>query len=436
MTAQALVRTVRPAGPEVSATDVPTAVARVRVRVKTLRPQRVAIAVAMFGLPLLRPGGPGNTGLVDVGLLVVLGATAAWASWTHHQLRFPYVIPIGLLISAGAIAALKAEMGPLVLLTLGQDAYVLVWGAVLANLATEAALLRSATRSLAMSGVIWACVLLVGVAGHIDALAGITAREGSRASLTLGDPNLAANYFLVCLMVLRAAQFPRRRSLRWLCCGLIIAAVAFTGSNGGALTLTLATVLGAVLGLWRRRGPGVAFVAALVLGVGGAALVSQVSLTSIALKAQASAPVLRDSIGRQAESGSSRSSLADEGIGLWKTDGLIGVGPGQTKETLQARQAPYVKEAHDDYMAAFVERGVLGGAAVLLLVGSLMVRAQRVVGRPLLPRYQDVIPRPELLAAGVAAVLVSAGLYEILHFRHVWALFGILAGLDLWGRRE
>jgi O-antigen ligase len=159
-------------------------------------------------------------------------------------------------------------------------------------------------------------------------------------------------------------------------------------------------------------------------------------VNAIALKAQASAPVLRDSIGRQAESGSSRSSLAAEGVGLWQTDGFIGVGPGQTKETLQARQAPYVKEAHDDYMAAFIERGVLGGAAILLLVGSILVRAQRVTGQPLRRVYLDVIPRPELLAAGVAAVLVSATLYEILHFRHVWALFGILAGLDLWGRRE
>ncbi len=401
-----------------------------------LRLQRVSIAFAVFGLPLLRPGGPGNTGLVDVGLLLVLGATAGWASWSRHKLRFPYVIPVGLLVAAGSVAALRAELGPAVLLTLGQDFYVLVWGAVLANLVSDPALLRTATRSLGMSGVIWAVLLLVGVFGHIDALSGITAREGSRASLTLGDPNLAANYFLVALLVLRAARFPLSRWLRWLCCAVIITAMVFTGSNGGALTLVLATGLGAVLGLLRRRGPGIALALSLLLVSGAAVAASQISLSSLAVKAQTSAPILRDSIGRQAQSGSSRSSLASESLHLWYTDGLLGVGPGQTKETLLARQAPYVKEAHDDYAAAFVERGVLGGFALLLLVGMVLVRGIRISTAQMRPEVARAVPRPELLTAAVVAVLVSAMLYEVLHFRHVWALFGIVAGLDLWGRND
>lgn len=398
--------------------------------------QRVSIALGVFGLPLLRPGGPGNTGLVDVGLLLVLGATAGWASWSRHKLRFPYVIPVGLIVAAGSISALRAELGPTVLLALGQDFYVLVWGAVLANLVSDPALLRTATRSLGMSGVIWAVLLLVGVFGHIDALSGITAREGSRASLTLGDPNLAANYFLVALMVLRASRYPARRWLRWACSALIIAAMFFTGSNGGALTLVLATGLGAVLGLYRKHTPGIALALALLMVSGAALAASQISLGGLATKAQTSAPILRDSIGRQAQSGSSRSSLAQESLQLWYTDGLLGVGPGQTKETLLARQAPYVKEAHDDYAAALVERGVLGGIALVLLVGSLLVRSTRVATSPLRPELARAVPRPELLTAAVVAVLVSATLYEVLHFRHVWALFGIVAGLDLWGRNE
>jgi hypothetical protein len=33
-------------------------------------------------------------------------------------------------------------------------------------------------------------------------------------------------------------------------------------------------------------------------------------------------------------------------------------------------------------------------------------------------------------------VAISAMFYEVLHFRHVWALFGLIAALELTGRRR
>ena len=47
-----------------------------------------------------------------------------------------------------------------------------------------------------------------------------------------------------------------------------------------------------------------------------------------------------------------------------------------------------------------------------------------------------MLPRPELLGAAAGAVLLSALFYEVLHFRHVWALFGLIAAVELWGRRD
>jgi hypothetical protein len=35
----------------------------------------------------------------------------------------------------------------------------------------------------------------------------------------------------------------------------------------------------------------------------------------------------------------------------------------------------------------------------------------------------------------VLGLAVSASYYQILHFRHVWAFFAVLAALYLWGRR-
>ena len=31
---------------------------------------------------------------------------------------------------------------------------------------------------------------------------------------------------------------------------------------------------------------------------------------------------------------------------------------------------------------------------------------------------------------------MSGLFYEVLHFRHVWALFGLIAAVEIWGRRE
>ena len=40
-----------------------------------------------------------------------------------------------------------------------------------------------------------------------------------------------------------------------------------------------------------------------------------------------------------------------------------------------------------------------------------------------------------LLGAAVIGMLISAMFYQVLHFRHLWALLGIIAAVDLWGRR-
>lgn len=118
---------------------------------------------------------------------------------------------------------------------------------------------------------------------------------------------------------------------------------------------------------------------------------------------------------------------------MWLSgDTLLGIGPGQVKNTLIAQDAPYAKMAHNDYLAALVERGVLGAGAVILLAGSVAVRSRRIARRGALPPdYAAVVPRPELLGALVVSIAVSAALYETLHFRHVWALLGLIAVLEL-----
>ena len=395
---------------------------------------QVGIVLAVCALPLLRPSGPGNTGLVDVGVVVAMVVAVLWLSGHRHPVRFPYALPVALGIVAGALGGLAAGGG---LLALSQDLFLFGWTLAIANLGRSPALLGTLVRAWGLSVTGWAALLIGGVLGHVAWLSGQSGLDGSRAALTFGDPNLAADYFLVGLFVLRAAQVPRRRSLRLLCCAVVVVAIVLTGSNGGLTALVFATVGGWLFGLVRSgRAPAAVLVACLLAGAAVAAA-STVDLSGVAARARDSAPVLRDSIGREAESGGSRQTLVREGFSLWlSNDSPVGVGPGGTKAALQAEQAPYVKEAHDDYLAAVVERGLLGGVALVWLVALVVVRARRIGRRDALrPEFAAVLPRPELLGAAAGAVLLSALFYEVLHFRHVWALFGLIAAAELWGRR-
>ena len=200
---------------------------------------------------MLRPAGPGNTAPADLFLGLAILVTALWFASRSHVMRFPYMFPVGLSILAGALASTVAYSHAYVsvgggLVSLIQDAFLLAWCIGIANVGRDPALLRSISRAWAISATCWAALMIVGVFGHIGALSGQDLRNGVRAAFTLGDPNLAANYFICSLLVLRATQFPRRRAIRWACCALIVTAIALTGSNGGALVLIVTTVAGAI----------------------------------------------------------------------------------------------------------------------------------------------------------------------------------------------
>ena len=403
---------------------------------------KVVMGAAIAAMPWLVPAGTGNTAPADVFLAAAIFVGALWFSSHRQPMRFPYLLPIGLSILAGALASTVAYSGAYVsvgggLVTLIQDAFLLAWGITIANLSRDPALLRTIVRAWAISVTCFAALMIIGVFAHIPLLSGEIARNGVRAAFTLGDPNLAANYFICSLLVLRAARYPGRRALRWLCCALIVTAIILTGSNGGVLVLVITTVLGGLFTLARRRGaaPAVITGAALVLAV--LAIAPHVHVQGIVAQAQASSPLLKDSIGRQAESSGSRSTILSESERLYFTgDTPFGIGPGGTKSAFQAHQFGYVKMAHDDYSAALLERGVLGGVALVFLFVIIAVRCRRIATRPLRPDYAGIFPRPELLGAAVIGMVISAMFYQVLHFRHLWALLGIIAAVDLWGRRD
>lgn len=388
------------------------------------------IALAIWTLPLLTPSGPGNTGPADVTMVVALVVTTMWLYRHGGTLALPYCLGVGILMIAGLIAAVH-QNAPVAALPVVQDLFLLLFAAGVANAVQRTLVLRDLLRAWCWSGIVWAAVLDFARMVGLSALAGINPKNGGRAALTLGDPNMAGNYFLCVLLVLLATRVIRRRWIRVLGEILLLAAILFTGSNGAGVALVLAVAVAAAVRVRKTRGPVFAIAVVALLVVPACIAAPYVNVSAIRADAADSTQLLQDSIGRSDASSSQRSLLFTEGMHLFATGDLVGLGPGRTKQTLTNQGAPYVKEAHDDFVAILAERGVLGGIGLIALIFAIGVRLTRVAVRPLPPDVAALVPRPEYLLGLGCAFLASAFFYEVLHFRQLWVFLGLVAGLDM-----
>jgi hypothetical protein len=266
-------------------------------------------------------------------------------------------------------------------------------------------------------------------------LTGTQFNEGGRTSLTFGDANMSALYFFFSMMIIAATRYPRHRAARVLLYMILLPPWALSGSNSGIVELLLGIAVIALVAVYRSSGLVPAVTAACALVIFGALVIPHVPVARIQTAAHNSHyRVLRDWVGRSEKTLGQREELTRESITLFYTGGPLGEGPTSTIHRLAATQAPFAREAHDDYLAALTERGFLGALGVILIAGSVLVRAGSIIRRPLSPAFAQIVPRPGPILAAVVGTFVFATVYEVLHARQVWALFGILAALFLWGR--
>jgi O-antigen ligase len=419
--------TVQPAGLRLRA-GVPGAVPGERTAL-------VATAAAVALLPLLVPAGPANIAPVDALISVALLACLLWAGMSGHRWRFPYAVPVGLLLAGGAIGGIVGPVPRAGVVAIVQDLVLIAWCWAVVNLCSKAQHLRILLATWVYSGICWAALVFIGLATGATQLTGQIERQGTRVQLTLADPSYAANYLLLTFMLIWATGRPHRRLLRIAASVLVVAAMVPTGSNSGMLSLLVGATVAVVVGIHRRHGIGAAASALAVLALAGGALAAGISLNEIQERAHGSRyAFVRDGIGR-GTSVNQRSMLISESLDLYRSGSPLGEGPVSTKPRLRAEQAPFIKEAHDDYLAALIERGVVGFVGVVILVCVLARHALRVARAGLSPEFAATVVRPNALVGAVAGTMVVSVVYEIFHVRHVWTLFAFLAALSIWGRR-
>jgi len=393
---------------------------------------RATVVLSFGSLPLLIPRGPANLTPADGAATLVIGATLLWATWTGARLRLPYVLGVGVLVFAGSIAGLAGELPMNGLVAIIQDVFLLCWAAALANIARTPDGVRLVVGAWSLTASLWAVGLVVAAWPALLA----NSEGAQRATYTFGDENGAGFFLVLSMFVVGAARRPRRPVLRAGALACLALATVATGSlgaiSGGLAGLAVSTVLG----VRSRRGAAMSLAVAAALPLAVASGVMVAERTEIVQAAhESNVGLLRNSVGRGYDSSSSRDVLARETYALWRRSDALGRGPVTTSATLRLEQAPYPKEAHNDWLAALVERGVLGMAGLLLLVAEIGLWASRTWdARRLPPDLAAALPAPHLLVGALGTALVFSLTHEVLHDRALWALLAVVAGVGLWGR--
>jgi hypothetical protein len=394
-----------------------------------------AAAVAL--LPLLVPHGPANTSPIDLVIVAAVGATLLWVTSARRRLRFPYGAPLVLFMAGGALGAMAGPVPGQGLVALSQDVLLLAWCWTVVNVASTPERLKVLLTAWAYSSMVWATILLGAVAVGSATVAGQAARQGGRTALTFVDPTYSANYYFISIMIICATQTPRRRSVRFLAYGLLLASLFTTGSNSAVMALVLGTVTAKLVATYHRWGASAVIAAFAAVALAGVLISANVSLTSIENRAHSSKyTFIREGLGRGGKSVGQRQTLVHESAHLYETGGPLGQGPVSTKTRLEAEMAPFVKEAHNDYFAALTERGPIGLLGLFLLISSVVLRARILAATRLSSGFSAVIVRPGALLGALAGTLATSAVYELLHVRHVWTLFAVVAALYLWGSNE
>lgn len=400
----------------------------------------ITLVLAVIFQPVLHPTGPGNSSPVDVLLIASVITALVWLSGTHRKLRAPYVFPILLFIGAGAASGLVSPLPTTALNSLAIDILLFMWCTTVVNVTSGPRAMRYVLTAWSWSGIFWAALFVLAKLGHLTPLEGINPADGNRLAFTFGDPNYASWYWDATIFVVFATRVPRRRWMRLAGYGLLLWSLALTESNGGALALAVGITFLVTYRYYRRHGWAGALAVLLTVALAGGTFFTAVPLSSLrqwALNSHVS--LLINSVGRSAQSSNERTLLIQESIAVYQhSDGVLGMGPMSTKQLLADWYYPYANEAHDDWLAALSERGVIGLFALMLLAGSIIARAGPVLRRPLSAPMAAAVPAPAGIVAAVLALGINSFFEEILHFRTLWLLFGIVAvlGRDAWQRNQ
>lgn len=316
------------------------------------------------------------------------GALRAMVASAWHRNRLVVVL-FGALLAYLAVIVLSLAVATDRASTIKE---IVKWSEVLAVLACGAYLVRGAeqVRLIAWSAIAAGVAeALIGYAQWALAAGASQLAEGGRVFGTFGQPNPYAGYLNLALpLALGLAAFGRdmrERLVAGAAAVLLLGAEALSASRGGLIGLAVAVVVLAAVGLRRER------IAALLAGAGVVlfALAAFTSLLPHALSAALLRPLRLEGISPDAPVTNANFSTMERlahwiaGLRMFAAHPLLGVGAGNY-DAAYPRYAfnPSVwpealGHAHNYYINAAAETGLLGLLAFLVVAGAALTAGWR-----------------------------------------------------------
>ncbi|MGH9867900.1 MAG: O-antigen ligase family protein [Candidatus Polarisedimenticolia bacterium] len=375
-----------------------------------LRVTQIYLLALAALLPVVVPILPGNTAMVDYVNVLAIGPVALYLLFTKKletkALPAVLVILFGSLLSTINSHALEKN-----LTTLAQEAYLYVVMLMLLNL------LDSDREALFLMR----CWFLTACVIAVMALSEVAVDPTVRARATFDNPNMTASYLGTSMFLILVPRVLVWRPLALAGGLLIFSGVLATKSMSALVAVTASSaLLYFVFYLWAdaRRRFRMAVAGGVILLAGSMVMPSLLAAKNYANRMEYSAE------GRELIWHAGVETFLDNPMG-------IGIGPAGFSSYLVLTGGPFKgtarKELHSDYLSFLVERGVVGFAGlVLFLVGFVAMLWRCVRGS----KGSAALCITLALVGMFAFNMVDSLSHEMMHYRHVWVLLGLIAARD------
>lgn len=406
------------------------------------RPASALLMLLIFSLAFMQPPIP-LLGLLAVPTdFLFLGVAACWTVLLLSRRATLVWDPAYLLIAIYGLAMLASVPGSesprLSLVKLLTQAYLFSLPVLACSLVTDEARLRTAVRwwlagTAVMAAAALVCLALFAVDPNSPLLQPALAVKGTlpagnypRLQITFMNPNLACDYLTVSLAITLAARqagWIGRTPFLLLAAGTLIAAAATISPGLGGIAL--------VIGLWAwlalRRG---ALARLFLLGGVGAALLFVIAMAVTPILHPTAPYLIHLPLTGNVLAPSGRLMIWTDAVHRFLAKPLTGRGIGVDPVFVRYLNPSGVLEtstdAHNIFLSIAVQCGILGLAALLVLIWHMARRS--------LPLRLNGGPSA-MVRAGLAIGLLVGLVYEGLggsfeDARHLWVAFGLLLASD------
>jgi O-antigen ligase len=399
----------------------------------------ILLAATTFALPLLVPKGPGNTAPVDVfaALFIVVVIGQAIIS-RRRRLVTPMAGPLMLIALVSAIAVIFSVAPSTGLLNLLIEAYLvaLLW-TVCTELRQRPDRMAVITSVWVVASVFWA-FLLVGTQWHLlparVAHLLVQSDSSTRAAAAAHNPNLAASFLVTSMFIVLASPWPRSKLIKAGILAWLFTAITLSGSNGALLGIAFGAAFLIAMRVIRRSSAlgkvlvgataGIVAAIAIFAVVASNPTINQGTADSVATSSQGNG-VFKHNLGRLNDSINSRVTLWSSALRGGFDHSALGVGVGEASTIQVSDNQDLGRSLHNDLLAFLLERGIMGVAALVLLVAVLLRMSFR-LARVGSVRIAGRVWHLQALGAGVVANLGISLTHESYHFRHVWMLLALV----------